>query len=288
MYISVKTGKFLKIFLCDIVMIIFAAVITFTGSDKWRALEEESIFVPIIMYHSIHDSNLGGYVVSPETVEEDLKYLKENGYTAVSVEDIVNYVYNYDPLPEKPVVITADDGFYNNIEYLLPLLEKYDMRATISVVGYYSEITAPNDPHIPEYSYMTWEDIKEADESGLIEFGNHTYNMHSRKDRQGCSKLSYESEEEYVKEFKEDVGLMQTLMKVNTGITPSVFAYPYGYISKESVPLLKEMGFTAALNCFEKPNYISHDESCLFSLNRYNRPSGISTEAFMEKALGNQ
>ena len=217
--------------------------------------------------------------------ENDLKYLKDNGYTSVSVEDIVNYVHYNKPLPEKPVVITADDGFYNNSYYLIPLLEKYDMNATVSVVGYYSEYISVNDPHVPEYSYLTWEDIKDMNKSGRIEFGNHTYNMHSNDNRKGCAKLSYETEEEYAEMFNNDIGLMQSLMKINTGITPVVFAYPFGYISKESVPLLKNLGFSAALNCFEKPNYITHDESCLFELNRYNRSSKMSTEEFMTKLL---
>ncbi len=286
MYLSIKTGKFLKLFVCDSIMIIFAAIITLTGRDEWRALETESVSVPIIMYHSIHDSRQGDYIVSCQTVESDLKYLSQNGYTAVFVEDVVNYVHGKSSLPEKPVIITADDGFYNNIANLLPLLEKYDMKATVSVVGYYTEVLASDDPHVPEYSYMTWEDIKAACKTGRFEFGNHTYNMHSENQRLGCSKLSWETEEEYSQSFTEDVGLLQSLMKINTGITPAVFTYPYGFISEESVPLLKKMGFSAALSCYEKPNYITHDESCLFPLNRYNRPAGISTEEFMKKALG--
>lgn len=121
--------------------------------------------------------------------------------------------------PEKPVVITADDGFYNNSYYLIPLLEKYDMNATVSVVGYYSEYISVNDPHVPEYSYLTWEDIKDMNKAGEIEFGNHTYNMHSNDNRKGCAKLSYETEEEYAEMFNNDIGLMQSLMKINTGIT---------------------------------------------------------------------
>ena len=201
------------------------------------------------------------------------------------MEDIINYVENKTDLPDKPVLITADDGFYNNYYYLLPLLEKYDMKATISVVGYYSEVLAENDPHVPQYSYLTWEDIKQCIDSGRIEIGNHTYDMHSISERKGCSKLEYESEEEYEKIFLDDIGVMQTTVKMNTGITPVVFAYPYGCISPESIPLLKKIGFSAALTCFEKPNYITHDKNCLFSINRYNRPAGMSTEEFMKKLL---
>jgi peptidoglycan/xylan/chitin deacetylase (PgdA/CDA1 family) len=263
---------------------------TVAGKNHWTAfesLENEPVFVPIIMYHSIieNKNRTGDYAVTPETVESDMKYLKENGYTSIFVEDIVNYVCWNKPLPVKPVVITLDDGFYNNSYYLLPLLEKYDMKATISVVGYFSEFISVKDPHVPEYSYLTWNDMIELHESGRIEFGNHTYNMHSNNYRQGCAKLSYETEEEYAEAFRSDIGLLQSLMKINTGIIPSVFAYPYGYISKESVPLLKEMGFTAALSCYEKPNYITHDEKCLYELNRYNRSENISTEEFMKKLL---
>ena len=290
MYRCCNMKKLVKIIVCDVAVIIAAIVITIAGKGKWRAFNEQSdeaVFVPIIMYHSVKEHTVydGDYAVSPETVENDLKYLKDSGYTSIFVSDIADYVYYNKPLPEKPVVITADDGFYNNYSDLLPILEKYDMKATVSVVGYFSEYIAEKDPHIPEYSYLTWNDIKEMYSSGRIEFANHTYNMHSCKDRKGCARLSGESEEDYADVLCDDIGLMQTLMKLNTGIVPCVFTYPYGQISDESIPLIKEMGFSAALNCCEKPNYITHDPDCLFTLNRYNRPDNISTEEFMEKLL---
>lgn len=285
MYKCCNIKKFIRIVVCDTAMILIAFIITIVGTASDKTSDE--IFVPIIMYHSIIDDDLrsGDYKINVSMVESDLSYLKKNGYSAVFIEDIVNYVENNKPLPEKPVAITADDGFYNNYYYLLPLLEKYDMKATISVVGYYSDVLAANDSHVPQYSYLTWEDIKKCIDSGKIEIGNHTYNMHSLSGRKGCSKLEYETEEEYEKNFYEDIGTMQTITKLNTGITPEVFAYPYGYISPESIPLLKKIGFSAALNCFEKPNYITHDISCLFTLNRYNRPANMSTEEFMKKLL---
>lgn len=287
MYKCFKMRKFIILSVCDMIMIVTALIVTLMGTAYNE--KEEKVFLPIIMYHSIvgDDDQGGDYQVRVSVVEQDLAYLKKNGYTAVFVEDVVNYVKNNKSLPEKPVIITADDGFYNNYYYLLPLLEKYDMKATISVVGYYSEVIAAKDPHIPQYSYLTWEDISKLLESGRVEIGNHTYNMHSLSERCGCEKLSFESEGEYVKKLNEDIGLMQTLIKMNTGVSPTVFAYPFGIISKESIPVLKELGFTAALNCIEKPNYISHDESCLFTLNRYNRPDGISTEEFMSRFLKN-
>ena len=70
------------------------------------------------------------------------------------------------------------------------------------------------------------------------------------------------------------------------GVDANVYAYPYGAISAESEPVLKDLGFYASLSCREKPNYITKDPDCLWQLGRYNRPSGISTETFMQRALG--
>ena len=277
--------KLIRIMVFDIILIAVAAGIT--AFAKETEPQADRVFLPIIMYHSITENATfyDDYKVTPETVENDLKYLSNNDYSSVFVEDLINYVYYGKPLPEKPVMITLDDGFYNNISNLLPLLEKYDMKATISIVGQYTEILAENDSHVSSYSYLTWEDIKNARSSGRIEFGNHTYNMHSNNVRKGCSKLSYETNEEYAEILTQDVGLCQNLMQINTGTAPVVFAYPYGYISEESIPVLKDMGFLATLTCFEKPNYITRDPDCLFGLNRYNRPQNVSTESFMKKML---
>lgn len=287
MYHCIKLKKFIKLLLCDLFIIFFALVITFAGQSSWNAYnEDEKIFLPVIMYHSIlnDSSRVNDYVVTPEMVENDLKYLKEHGYNAVFTEDIINYTKGGD-LPPKPVIITADDGFYNNYTYLVPLLKKYDMKATISIVGYYSEVTAQADPHIPEYSYLTWEDISELVQSGYIEIANHTYNLHSDKGRKGCSKLSYETEDEYADTIIEDIGLCQTLLSMNCSITPAVFTYPYGSISKESIPVLRSMGFSAAYSCYERPNYITRDPQCLFTLDRYNRSGRFTTEEYMAKLL---
>lgn len=249
--------------------------------------EDKGVFLPIIMYHSItnNSSASNDYTVTPQIVENDLCYLKSNGYESVTTQDLLNYIEKDMPLPEKPIMITADDGFYNNYCYLVPLLQKYDYSAIISFVGEFTDVTAYNDPHVPEYSYCTWEDIQVLLDTGVIELGNHTYDMHSSNNRKGCAKMSYETDEQYKTILMADVGKLQDEFTKNIGITPIVFAYPFGYTSKESTPILKELGFKATLNCYEKPNYITKDLNCLFGLNRYNRSAKYSTEDFMSILL---
>ena len=71
--------------------------------------------------------SISDYRISTEVFEKDIKFLKENGYTAVFVGDLVGYVYEGTPLPDKPIIITLDDGYLNNLTTVLPILEKYDM-----------------------------------------------------------------------------------------------------------------------------------------------------------------
>ena len=100
-------------------------------------------------------------------------------------------------------------------------------------------------------------------------------------------KKSGESEAQYREVFCSDAIRAQQLLKENCGFEPTAFTYPFGYVSKESEDYLKDMGFLCSMICFERINIISDEES-LFNLGRFNRPSGITTEAFMKKILPDQ
>ncbi len=290
MYSCFKIKRFLKLVICDVVVILFIAVIMSFNKDKWFAFDnnsDEKILLPVIVYHMISEnpSKLGDYVVSPKTIENDFKYLVENGYETVLVEDLLSYINDDIPLPENPVVITFDDGYYNMV-YLLPLLEKYDMKAIISIVGSYSERDSKSkEQPNSDYSYLTWEDISALNKTGLIEISNQTYDLHTSATRKGSCIMNGESEEQYKQIFENNVRLLQSELFMNSGVMPITFTYPYDLDCKESVPILKELGFKATFTCHERPNYISKDENSLYGLNRYNRPNEMTTEEFMSNLL---
>ena len=247
--------------------------------------EQDGIRLPIIMYHSILKSAKvqTKYIVTPAQFEADLKWIKDNGYTSIFMSDLISYVYDGTPLPEKPIIITFDDGYYNNLVYMYPLLVKYDMKAVVSIVGSYSEIFSNSKDLNPAYAHLTWDNIKEMSNSGYVEFQNHSYEMHSTEVRKGCKIKANESYDSYKKVFCADVMKTQLLLTEKCAITPDTFTYPYGYICDESEELLKELGFKASLSCYEKLNYITRDKNCLYSLKRFNRDSTLSTERFMSK-----
>lgn len=250
------------------------------------ANSEDYIEVPIIMYHSIlkDPSRSNKYTVTPTVLEEDLKYIKDKGYTTVTITDLISYVYDNKPLPKNPIVLTFDDGHYNNYGYLFPLLEKYDMKAVISIVGSYTDKFTETDEANLNYSYLRWKDIKELMDTGRIEFQNHTYSLHSNTGKRiGTKKIKGETDEHYKSILKDDILKLQQEFEENTHYTPQCFTYPFGEISNASLDIIKELGFKASLSCEQGINKLTKNPNSLYLLKRYNRPSYISTYNFFQK-----
>ncbi len=236
----------------------------------------------VVMYHSIvaDESKSGAYVITPELLESDLKYLSEHGYESVSIRDLTDFQAGLTSLPEKSVLLTFDDGHFNNYTYAFPLLEKYGMCAVINVVGEYSEeFSAPDAVMSNVYSYLSWDNMKEMVESGRVEIGNHTYSLHNTASRQGANINYGESEAHYRTDVGADIGKLQDVLEEKLGSASACFAYPFGYYSPQSEALVQELGFAVTLSCEEGKNYIFPGEE-LYLLHRTNRPHGISSEKF--------
>ncbi len=244
---------------------------------------ETSTPLLIVMYHNVlkDTSKCGKYTITPQLFEQDIQYLINNGYTFLGCNDIIDSLYNSYPLPEKPVIITFDDGYYNNYTYIYPILQKYKIKAVISPIAIEAEkFTLSPDPN-PEYSTTTWEDLKEMCNSGYVEVQNHSYNMHQiNKDAKGCARLPGESQQRYTERLYADLAKAHDMIKANTGYTPQCMVYPFGMVSKGATEVIEKLGYKMSLSCTEGLNYITNDKDYLFMLKRNNRPYGISTEKF--------
>ncbi len=252
------------------------------------AYNAPTVAVPIIMYHGLlKDPDLQGqYVISPDLFESDIQYLVNNGYTTIVMQDLINYVYNGGELPEKPVMITFDDGYYNNYLYAYPILQKYQCKMVFSPIGRYADQYSQTPDTHASFAHASWDMIKEMCDSGLVEVQNHSYNMHSNTNgRQGSKKNKNESLEDYKRIFTNDVNKAQQAITENTGYTPTTFTYPFGAISDVSVDILKEQGFLATLSCENKMNYLPRDPEALFGLKRFLRPGGLTSEQYFAKIL---
>ena len=109
----------------------FALIPTFADNSA-----EAPVSLPVIMYHSVCEKEPSPYTVTPRQLESDLSWLSDNGFESVTAEQLISYTRGVGKLPEKPVLITFDDGFYNNLSLALPLLEKYDMTAVELLISH--------------------------------------------------------------------------------------------------------------------------------------------------------
>lgn len=176
---------------------------------------QEGIDVPILMYHAVSDDCWGipALFVSPKKLEEQLQYLQENGYTTVTFED-------FDRLGqiEKPVMLTFDDGYSDNYTELFPILQKYQAKATIFLI--YDKLD-----QLPYY--LTREQIKEMDASGLVSFQSHTV-THRDLDTLNEQEQQYE--------------LAQAKLELTRLLGKEVFviAYPTGKWNENTLKITKE------------------------------------------------
>jgi peptidoglycan/xylan/chitin deacetylase (PgdA/CDA1 family) len=291
MFKTIKLNKVMAAVLLTIAAAVGAGIkSTFAASQQEEKHQKnDGIPVPIIMYHSItlDGDKCGEYVVSLDQIEADIEWLKQNSFTPVFVNDLIRFVNYNGELPDKPVILTFDDGCYNNYEYLIGLLKKEDFKATISVVGSYTlDASESGDMPSAAYSYLRWCDINEMRESGYYEFCNHSYDMHSLDDRRGILRKDGENDAEYQHALLTDIEGLQKLFDQNCAFKPNCFTYPYGFISPEAENIVKGLGFEASMGVEEKANYIvKGDSECLFGLHRYNRSGFYKTDSFMKKLL---
>lgn len=267
-----QRNKF-KLMLAAGVVLITLAVTVGSGAAR-RAIAPAGIRVPVIMYHHMlkDTTKLGRYTISPAMFESDLTYLKEHGYESITVGQLIDHAETGAPLPEKPVLLTFDDGYESFYTYAWPLLKQYGFKATLSVIGVYSDRYTENPDHHVNYSHVTWDEVAEMAADGTVEIACHSYDMHREGGpRRGARRMKGETTEQYRTALTADIERFQAQLEKCMGARTVIYTYPFGDVSEETLPILKELGFKAALICYEKPNYFTGSKEELYSIMRFNR-----------------
>lgn len=188
--------------------------------------------VPILMYHHVGDLPPDAdavrisLTVSQDRFEAEMKFLSDQGYHPIHIADLVNALANGTPLPDKPIILTFDDGYDDNYINVFPTLKDYGFVGTFFIIG------APTDYGSP--GYMRWEQILEMYNNGM-EIGGHSlthrYNL-------GTMRPSTQDIE-----IKNDHKLMVDHLP---NWTP-IFSYPSGSYNQYSIDLLTQLGYIAAV-----------------------------------------
>ena len=249
---------------------------------------ETGVRVPVVMYHAVIDDSTrqGQYVILPEELESDFRWLKSEGYTPILSHDLIGFCTRGEPLPEKPILLTFDDGYYNNYRYAFPLAKEYGMKFVLSPIGKYTDLYSETPDTSPYYAHCTWDMLREMHSSGLVEIGNHSYDLHGTENGMlGTKRLAEESMEVYAARLREDVLLAQSRFEEELNYSPVLFTYPFGAVSEGEPELIRDMGFGVTLSCEEKISTVTSDPESLTALGRFLRPGGESSETFFSRIL---
>lgn len=218
-----------------IIILIMIIVVQGIIFKKYKDNQMSDIKIPVLLYHDFvtvlpkSDDEDFNYINTPQSLEENIKTFLEAGYTFISMKELNDSIDRKDELPSKPILMTLDDGYYSNYEYVYPILKKYEIKASIFV------ITDNIGKEIEGKKYLGWDECSEMQESGLVAIYSHSkrhifYDRFSVKTIRDDVKESYEVIEE--KLGKKDL---------------KVFAYPYGAYTKEAVFMLKMNGINMQL-----------------------------------------
>ena len=250
-----------------------------------QATVPEAVEVPIIMYHKVTKdrAQLGKFAITPGEFEEDLRFLQDSAFSPVTMTDLIRFVRGDGDLPERPVVLSFDDGYFGDYHYVFPLVKQYDTPVVSSIIGKVTDEYTEEGRLDIIYPHLIWPQVIEMTESGLVEIQNHSYDLHrTNRGVSGAMRRRGEEAEAYKTRLSADLMKLQTRAEEVLGAAPNTFTYPFGAKSDGTDAILKELGFQASLMTEGKRNVITRgDGDCLFSLGRIIRPYGRSLEEIL-------
>ncbi|MBV4510855.1 poly-beta-1,6-N-acetyl-D-glucosamine N-deacetylase PgaB [Pseudomonas sp. SWRI22] len=221
-----------------------------------------------IAYHDVEDRDPDQAVVAVRTERliEQLAWLRENGYQAVSVDQILAARRGGPALPPKAVMLSFDDGYSSFYTRVMPILRAYHWPALLAPVG--SWIDTPLNKPVdfagtprPRGEFLTWQQIREVSQSGLVEIAAHTDANHkgilanpqgnlepAATTRSFDPKTNgYESEAQFQARMRADVAAISNKIRTVTGKAPRVWVWPYGAADGTSLAVVSEHGYEMAL-----------------------------------------
>lgn len=192
--------------------------------------------MPVLMYHHMvpEGQDCNAMTITPGKFRADLDIILAKGYTPVLPGELAAGV----PLPEKPILITFDDGYRSNYDLVYPILREYGVKACISIIVLM--------PDLPTDNFCTWEQLREMTDSGLVEVGSHSYRLHNlgedkgnyEKDgTNGVERRPGESDGDFQARVLDDIQKSHDRIAAELG-SVTCFAYPFGCTDPDAKALV--------------------------------------------------
>lgn len=208
--------------------------------------------VPVLNYHQVNDIHTNPLVMTVADFEYQMKYLKDNGYHTITPDELYDYLTTQKQLPDKPILITFDDGYEDNYTQALPILKKYGHKATLFMIA----------DSIDQPRFLSSKQLLEMQENGFT-IETHTY---SHRVMTG----------ESISDVKLEIIKSRRILEKLLNKKIKYLAYPGGYNDENIQKAVAEEGIKMAFSVY--PNY---DKSGDNLLNLYRLPIFEGNEKFM-------
>jgi biofilm PGA synthesis lipoprotein PgaB len=249
------------------------------------ALAATSEKLTVLSYHEIANPDqalIPEYAVTPTMFVRQIDWLRNNGYHFVSVDDVLADEAKKVPLPDKAVLITFDDGYRSVYDSAWPILKMFRIPAVVAVVcSWEDDKTQVNfdGKEIPRSKLMSWQQLRELSDSGLVEIGSHSFDLHRgiQGNPQGnmqpaattrqwlTTSKHYEDEAAYRVRVATDLKRSSTEITSHIGRAPRVIAWPYGRYNTTLRDAAIKLGMKVGLTLDDGANYA---ETPLWGLRR--------------------
>ncbi len=222
-------------------------------AEPWPNLHPRATLarVPVLMYHDVMTQPEVFFDLTPEQFEGHLQALQENGFTVVSVDQLVQHLRTGIPLPARPIVLSFDDGYAGHYDLVYPLLKKYQMPAVFSV------FPGKVDGEIVGRSTLTWEQLKTMAADPLITIAAHSVTHPPDLTQSSDEDLAYE------------VTASKQRLESQLGIPIRYFTYPAGHYDERVAQVVADAGYLAGFTMREADEQFAGASESLLAVERF-------------------
>jgi len=249
----------------------------------YKTMDRQNHLIPILEYHNLtaEPVTFSRWTVNANDFDDQMSYLNRNCHV-VPLKTLLEQIDQGKPIPEHTVAVTFDDGYQSNYLLAYPILEKYQIPATMFVVGKYTE-----NGSVDGCKAMTWTDLKTMALSGLVDIESHTYDLHGTlPDSTGIpapavlahilNDVGTETEEEYDQRIESDLRQSRQYIKSKLGTNADILSWPFGAYNNRTIALAKKAGFVYIVG----PNGYCSPTSDIEDINRVQVLGGMGIQEF--------
>ncbi len=229
----------------------------------------------VLCYHDVAESvsDVDGNAISADRLVQHFSWLRANGFSVISIDDLLAAQRGERPLPDRAVLLSFDDGYVSFYTHVYPLLKAFDYPAVLALVG--SWLDAPEgstviygDQPVSRRNFMTWEQLREVARSGLVEIASHSYGLHQGivANPQGNLEPAltsrhydptsgeYENDVAQLTRIRLDLVRNRDLLENRLGVRPRVMVWPFGRYNLPAIDFARELGMPVTLTLESGPN----------------------------------